>query len=130
MGAGQRIVLIATLLITATICHFTFCTWALGSTMFWNTAIVCGWSVDDGAFHITGEPVKRFYGIVAPAGERRLAVLAGVLPPLMGLGAALFLALGWRAASRRERGACWRCGYELKFDYASRCPECGWRVIP
>jgi hypothetical protein len=31
-----------------------------------------------------------------------------------------------RRASRRRRGRCPRCGYDLKHDLAAGCPECGW----
>jgi hypothetical protein len=26
-----------------------------------------------------------------------------------------------------RRGCCMRCGYDLRFDLARGCPECGWR---
>jgi len=26
-----------------------------------------------------------------------------------------------------RRGCCMRCGYDLRFDLANGCPECGWR---
>jgi hypothetical protein len=28
---------------------------------------------------------------------------------------------------RLRRGQCMRCGYELQYDFAAGCPECGWR---
>lgn len=33
---------------------------------------------------------------------------------------------GSRRRLRRRRGHCPRCGYDLKHDLASGCPECGW----
>jgi hypothetical protein len=30
-------------------------------------------------------------------------------------------------ASRLRRGCCMRCGYDLQFNLAAGCPECGWR---
>ncbi|MFZ4576147.1 MAG: hypothetical protein ACOYN0_17315 [Phycisphaerales bacterium] len=31
-----------------------------------------------------------------------------------------------RATARRRRGVCTECGYDLKGDYSTGCPECGW----
>jgi hypothetical protein len=30
-------------------------------------------------------------------------------------------------SSRLRRGCCMRCGYDLQFNLAPGCPECGWR---
>jgi hypothetical protein len=35
-----------------------------------------------------------------------------------------------REASRARRGCCVQCGYDLRFDLAAGCPECGWRRQP
>lgn len=32
-----------------------------------------------------------------------------------------------RAILRRRRGRCPKCGYDLRGDYKSGCPECGWK---
>jgi hypothetical protein len=32
-----------------------------------------------------------------------------------------------RESLRLRRGCCMRCGYDLRFDLARGCPECGWR---
>jgi hypothetical protein len=32
-----------------------------------------------------------------------------------------------RESLRLRRGQCMRCGYDLRFDLAAGCPECGWR---
>ena len=32
-----------------------------------------------------------------------------------------------REGRRLRRGCCMRCGYDLRFDLARGCPECGWR---
>ena len=32
-----------------------------------------------------------------------------------------------RRVSRRRRGLCIKCGYDLRGDYSAGCPECGWR---
>jgi hypothetical protein len=32
----------------------------------------------------------------------------------------------WVRRDRRSRGACANCGYDLRGDPASACPECGW----
>lgn len=32
-----------------------------------------------------------------------------------------------RDVARLRRGACIQCGYDLGFDFAPGCPECGWR---
>lgn len=29
--------------------------------------------------------------------------------------------------ARMRRGGCLRCGYQLNYDFAAGCPECGWR---
>jgi hypothetical protein len=34
-----------------------------------------------------------------------------------------------RESLRLRRGCCMRCGYDLRFDLASGCPECGWRRV-
>ena len=31
-----------------------------------------------------------------------------------------------RIRSRRRRGCCLKCGYDLRGDYETGCPECGW----
>jgi hypothetical protein len=33
-------------------------------------------------------------------------------------------------SARARRGCCLRCGYDLRFDLAAGCPECGWRRDP
>jgi hypothetical protein len=35
-----------------------------------------------------------------------------------------------REGSRARRGCCVQCGYDLRFDLAAGCPECGWRRQP
>jgi len=35
-----------------------------------------------------------------------------------------------RHAVRARRGLCHRCGYDLRADFATGCPECGWRQPP
>lgn len=35
-----------------------------------------------------------------------------------------------RASRRRRNGECPRCAYDLKHDFASGCPECGWNKAP
>ena len=32
-----------------------------------------------------------------------------------------------RRMIRRKRGHCIKCGYDLRGDFSSGCPECGWR---
>jgi hypothetical protein len=32
-----------------------------------------------------------------------------------------------REVGRMRRGCCVACGYDLGFDFAPGCPECGWR---
>ena len=32
-----------------------------------------------------------------------------------------------RRSIRRKRGHCINCGYDLRGDLSSGCPECGWR---
>ncbi|MEE8154336.1 MAG: hypothetical protein V3T53_05190 [Phycisphaerales bacterium] len=32
-----------------------------------------------------------------------------------------------RRLIRRKRGACIRCGYDLRGDFSAGCPECGWQ---
>ncbi len=32
----------------------------------------------------------------------------------------------WRRRSRRRRGHCVQCAYDLRGDFAHGCPECGW----
>ena len=32
----------------------------------------------------------------------------------------------WREAIRRSRGCCTACGYDLRSEYSTGCPECGW----
>jgi len=54
-------------------------------------------------------------------------VLLGLIGPPILLVWAIYLAAGIKDHSRRERGQCLRCGYDLKFKYESGCPECGWR---
>ncbi|MEE9129209.1 MAG: hypothetical protein V3T84_04260 [Phycisphaerales bacterium] len=32
-----------------------------------------------------------------------------------------------RRIIRRKRGLCIKCGYDLRGDFSTGCPECGWR---
>jgi len=32
-----------------------------------------------------------------------------------------------RRVIRRKRGHCIKCGYDLRGDFSTGCPECGWR---
>ena len=34
-----------------------------------------------------------------------------------------------RESLRLRRGHCMQCGYDLRFDLAGGCPECGWRQL-
>jgi hypothetical protein len=48
------------------------------------------------------------------------------------LAAALYWLANWPRrflieSARLRRGCCMQCGYELHFDFAKGCPECGWR---
>lgn len=45
---------------------------------------------------------------------------------VLGSPALLLCIPGYRAARRRRKGKCPRCGYDLKHDFASGCSECGW----
>jgi hypothetical protein len=33
----------------------------------------------------------------------------------------------WRMRRRVRKGWCPKCAYDLRFDLAAGCPECGWR---
>ncbi len=48
------------------------------------------------------------------------------------LAAMIVVGLWWlvRRAIRRMRGRCLSCGYDLRRDLATGCPECGWRRQP
>jgi hypothetical protein len=32
-----------------------------------------------------------------------------------------------KRSARMQRGQCLRCGYDLRYDFAAGCPECGWQ---
>jgi hypothetical protein len=36
----------------------------------------------------------------------------------------------WRRRSRARRGRCTQCAYDLRGDFGSGCPECGWNRAP
>ena len=65
----------------------------------------------------------------------RVLLPIGVLPGGLALNSALYglpffglfnIGAFRRASRRRRRGHCPRCGYDLRHDLASGCPECGW----
>jgi hypothetical protein len=53
------------------------------------------------------------FGVATPAAL--VLIAAGAIMPL-------------RRLHRLDRGRCPACGYDLRFDAANGCSECGWRV--
>lgn len=122
MTRAQRLLWILGLTVPAVVLHVAFCDWV------WRAP---GHELIFGATHaatVPNRPYDVHSGLLAANHATfTSAVLFGLGVPWALLLLAGHLALGWRAASRRDRGACPRCGYELHHDLAAGCPECGWR---
>ena len=78
-----------------------------------------------------GRPRELYTGLfVQRGGSHGIAVVFGVITPLVLAGVNAYLLLGWRHAARVGRGLCPQCGYDLRGArdrQATRCPECGWQ---
>src|SRR5206468_3135804 len=85
-----------------------------------------GWPLPAMRADVAGKP--------SPVLPLRPVPLGFVLDTLIFAAAAALV--GWLArwparfvteSNRLRRGCCLRCGYELHFNFAQGCPECGWR---
>lgn len=132
MARAKRILLICTLVATAWSLHTTVCEWSYQRSTRSSTAIVQyvhgpaptppryrgrgGWSLVSGLFPQRAEIA------------REVAIIVGVITPLFLLAFSAYLVLGWCHQDRLLRGACSRCGYDLRAHVPAamrRCPECG-----
>ncbi|MHC4218671.1 MAG: hypothetical protein ACYSU7_09485 [Planctomycetota bacterium] len=127
MVRSQRILIGISLPLIALFLHATLCAWKWkGRTDPAKPILV---------YHHRENPGLASYGITpasglfSQSGSVEVAVLFGVVVPLVLCVADAYLFLGWRYQAAVRRGRCPNCGYDRKGDRsepARRCPECGW----
>ena len=130
MTKGQRIVVLVGLLVAAGLLHTMLCEWRYRlpsvSGRMPDFAIL---AVNHGTSQVRNLPA--YTGLFAqPSNERSVAVVFGVVTPLLIICLEFYLLLGWRHQSRLARGRCPQCNYDLCGDSETPgdvCPECGWR---
>ena len=140
---SQRRLVLFGLPILALILHISFCKWYFNSPQrFGRTEVrilVYGYESAQTAIAMPtnsrGRQGSQSDYIVTGLFAKRdvsksVAILCGIVLPLVLIGCSVYLYLGWRHKLRIACGLCPECRYNLKSDDASFknvCPECGWQ---
>jgi hypothetical protein len=127
MMVSSRIILAAGLLIAAWLLHVMLCDWSLTprdrppfERLLWTIH-------ESPPDPTTGRTTGRYFA--APeAVTYSEAWTWGVAMPVIMMSVAGSLLPPIRRQRRIDAGRCPRCGYDLRFDFARGCTECGWRM--
>jgi hypothetical protein len=123
LSRAQRILIITVCLATAALLHVSLCNWywRVGAGRGGLGVALLGWNQP-----VAGVAPGVFTGLRTGAGvDQADGLVFGVAVPILLLGAAGFVALGWRRAARTAAGRCPGCGYDLRGGCGAACPECG-----
>jgi hypothetical protein len=131
---SQRWVVLIGLATFVVILHTTFCEWRFWGELPPNVdlaerilAHTHDYIASQGGGRTTRAVVTGLYA--QRTVSRELAIVCGICVPILLIGTALYLNLGWRYTDRIARGLCPRCRYDLRGDREApqrKCPECGW----
>ncbi len=132
MIRSQRVLMAVGLLVVAGTLHAMLCEWDYHHTSTTRMPCIVGYKHEPAVAQSRGRSRHNWYtGLFAePDVGKGIAVVFGVITPLVLVALDAYLLLGWRHAARMARGLCPRCGYDLRgtgHRNAGRCPECGWR---
>jgi len=104
---------------------------------FDERGVASGWDLPTGELVLRGFPTTRLPDWMGASTNDRLPIMP-VFPAFAYN--TLTFAAGWfvvllafgatRRAFRRQRGRCPQCAYNLRGDFTTGCPECGWRRVP
>jgi hypothetical protein len=137
MGVFGRVVLALTLLFAGAVLHVSLCEWrltwtpwsSLGPAMLWITRTVETTPYPGAP---PGTTFENFVGGRSLARHRDVSAAEawslGIAAPIVLTGAAIVALIPIRRLHRHARGRCPRCGYDLQFDAAKPCSECGWNA--
>ena len=128
MIKSQRILIAIVLLLLALILHTTLCEWRFkASIASFRHLLVYQ--------HEQQPPRPRrgmkfaYTGLFSQGNNRELAVIVGIVAPLMLLATDVYLILGWRFQRAVAQRRCPQCGYDLSGTDHEACPECGAEVV-
>jgi hypothetical protein len=127
MVKSQRILVGVSLPLVAALMHLTLCDWKWRGRADPGEPILVYHHRDGSGLGALGISVES--GLFARTGSAQIALLFGVIAPVVLVLADTYLILGWRYQAALRRGRCPNCGYDRKggnADPSPRCPECGW----
>lgn len=130
LNSTSRVVLAAGLILTALMLHVGLCVWILAPVPTTDPMGDFLWviTLERGTNTPAGDPVWLCRALMCPFDDSlAVAWVFGVASPVLLSFSAAALLIGVRPLRRKERGHCPYCNYDLKFDTARPCPECGWR---
>ena len=123
MIKSQRMLIVIVLPLLALILHTTFCEWRFKARANPSRPILAYQHEQQRG--IGGLRYFPHSGLFSQGTSRELAVIVGIVAPLLLLATDVYLLLGWRFQRAVARGRCPHCGYDLSGTDHTLCPECG-----